>query len=65
MFHFTNQDNRQALRLLWRDNLNQAFEDYAMTAHASLERTTHVVLTGHLNVPLYTIKTVLEKTSMM
>ena len=52
MFHFTNQDNRQALQLLWRDNLNQAFEDYAMKAHASLERTTHVVLTGHLNVPL-------------
>ena len=35
MFHqvLTNQDDQQALRFLWRDNPNQAFEDYAMTAH--------------------------------
>ena len=35
MFHqvLTNQDDQQALRFLWRDNPNQAFEDYAMTVH--------------------------------
>ena len=35
MFHLvlTNQDDQQALRFLWRDNPNQAFEDYAMMVH--------------------------------
>ena len=35
MFHqvLTNQDDQQALRFLWRDNPNQAFQDYAMTVH--------------------------------
>ena len=35
MFHqvLTNHDDQQALRFLWRDNPNQAFEDYAMTVH--------------------------------
>ena len=35
MFHqvLTNQDDQQALRLLWRDKPNQAFEDYAATVH--------------------------------
>ena len=51
MFHqvLTNQDDQQALRFLWRGNPNQAFEDYAMMVQRP---TPHVVLTGHLNVPL-------------
>ena len=54
MFHqvLTNQDDQQALRFLWRDNPNQAFEDYVMTVHVLEKPIHHVVLTGHLNVPL-------------
>ena len=35
MFHqvLANQDDQQALRFLWRDKPNQAFEDYAMTVN--------------------------------
>ena len=32
-FVLPSQDDQQVLRFLWRDNPNQAFEDYAMMVH--------------------------------
>ena len=37
MFHqvLANQDDQQVSRILWRDNPNQAFQDYAIAVHVS------------------------------
>ena len=53
MFHqiLKTQDDQQTLRFLWRDNPNQAFEDYAMTVHvfgnANSPCCANWALTGH------------------
>ena len=37
MFHqvLANQDDQQVSRILWRDNPNQAFQDYVIAVHVS------------------------------